>query len=172
MKIHTVPWVYFLALIVISDAQPGQPQDNACPPISQIVVGNPCGEFIPDNSNEISCFTSQSEQCNCPGQDNPDPVWICRNIGDDIDEDEDNDNPPVNVDEPSGAPVTVEVDNEDQTSSPTPSVVTGVCPPAEEIIDGESCVDFIPDNSEEASCLKTETEQCNCAGQDNPNPVW
>lgn len=162
----------FLALIVISDAQPGQPQDKACPPIDKIVDGEPCGEFIPDNSNEASCLTSETEQCDCPGQENPDPLWICRNIGDDIDEDEDNENTPVSVDLPSGAPAIIEVDNEEQTSSPTPSVVTDECPPAEEIIDGESCGEFIPNNSQEASCLKTEIEQCNCAGQVDPNPVW
>jgi len=47
-----------------------------------------------------------------------------------------------------------------------------VCPPSEALVDGAPCGSFIPAGSQEASCFKTDTVQCNCAGQDNANPTW
>mmetsp|Transcript_782 Transcript_782/g.1642 ORF Transcript_782/g.1642 Transcript_782/m.1642 type:complete len:188 (-) Transcript_782:306-869(-) len=95
MKLHTTSLACFLALIAVSDAQPPPPEDqndgpadDICPPVDEIVDGEPCGQFIPSNSQEASCFTSVTEQCNCPGQEDPDPVWVCRNIEGDIGFDE------------------------------------------------------------------------------------
>lgn len=187
MKIHIFPLICFLSLIVVSDAQGAEdknddPNDGdgagVCPPVDEIVDGEPCGDFIPAGSQEASCFTSETEQCDCPGQENPNPVWECRDVGDNGPGFDDPFSPvdpvaaPVSIDMPSEPPVTADDEEDPSTPTPTTPINTDLCPPVDEIVDGDACGAFIPADSQEVSCFTSETEQCNCAGQESTDPVW
>ena len=61
-------------------AHSGGGANALCPSDSEIVDGQPCRQFIPFGANEASCFVASGQQCNCPGQESADPLWMCRSV--------------------------------------------------------------------------------------------